>query len=285
MFDAMSFAGGGNRCYWQNGVYEVLAERFDLKPSLVVGASAGAWQAVVALLGIGAQVLPKIVAGCDGSVPNIDWRRRHISHDLFPVGALYRSLMEFFVDDQALKKLQAKARVLVAVSRIPRGLPTLLAPVVGIAAYQIEKHLFGPVHPRFGRALGFKAEFLPVTAMVHGRELIDCLIASAGVPPFMPIMRPNGRVALDGGLVDNVPVTPLTEIEAQGGKTLVLLSRLYRNLPIVKGRTYIQPSERIRTGQFDITDGEGIAAAHDLGRHDGAAFVKDFDGSRTRITR
>jgi len=42
MFDAMSFAGGGNRCYWQNGVYEVLAERFDLKPSLVVGASAGA---------------------------------------------------------------------------------------------------------------------------------------------------------------------------------------------------------------------------------------------------
>lgn len=275
MFDALSFAGGGNRCYWQNGVYEALAERFDLMPQLVVGASAGAWQAIVALLGIGSEVRPKIIAGCDGSIPNIDWRRNHhASRSLFPVGALYRSLMEYFVDDQALARLKSQARILVAVSRLPRGLPAALAPMVGIAAYQIEKHLFGPVHPRFGRALGFKADFLPVTAMSRARDLIDALIASAGVPPFMPIMRPNGAVALDGGLVDNVPVAPLIEIEEAGGRTLVLLSRPYRDLPDVKGRTYVQPSQKIRTGQFDITDGDGIAAAYELGRRDGAAFAR-----------
>jgi len=43
MFDAISFAGGGNRCYWQGGFFEALAERFDLAPLLGVGASAGAW--------------------------------------------------------------------------------------------------------------------------------------------------------------------------------------------------------------------------------------------------
>lgn len=275
MFDALSFAGGGNRCYWQNGVYAAISERFDLMPQLVVGASAGAWQAVVSLLGIGDRVLPKIVAGCDGSVPNVDWlRRSHASHTLFPVGALYRTLMEYFVDDAALARLKSTANVLVAISRAPRGLPAVLAPIVGIAAYQLEKHLFAPVHPRFGRAIGFRPEFLPVTAMTRGHELIDALIASAGVPPFMPIMRPNGRVAFDGGLVDNVPVTPLLEIEAKGGRTLVFLSRPYRNLPIIAGRTYIQPSERIRTGQFDITDGGGIQAAYELGRRDGTAFAK-----------
>lgn len=278
MFEALSFAGGGNRCYWQNGVYEAIAERFDLKPSLVVGASAGAWQAVVALLGIGDKVRPTIIAGCDGSVPNIDWRRRHSSRLLFPVSAMYRTLMEHFVDDGALERLKTKARLLVAVSRLPRALPVQLAPVVGIAAYQIEKHLFSPVHPRFGKALGFKPEFLPVEAMNKGRELIDALIASAGVPPFMPIMRPKGKVALDGGLVDNVPVAPLAEIEAQGGRTLVFLSRPYKNLPQVEGRTYIQPSEKIRVGQFDITNGVGIGAAYELGRRDGAAFVKALTG-------
>lgn len=277
MFEAISFAGGGNRCYWQNGVYQALADRFDLKPSLAVGTSAGAWQAVVALLGIGEKVLPTIVAGCDGSVPNVDWRRRHHSSRLlFPVSALYRALMEHFLDDAALDRLKTKARLLVAVSRLPRWLPVSLAPIVGIAGYQAEKHLFSPVHPRFGRAVGFHPEFLAVEAMARARDLVDALIASAGVPPFMPILRPNGKVALDGGLVDNVPVAPLEAIERQGGKTLVLLSRLYRDLPRIPGRTYIQPSEKIRVGQFDITNGAGIAAAHELGRKDGAAFIKSL---------
>ena len=27
MFDAIIFAGGGNRCYWQGGFYEATADR------------------------------------------------------------------------------------------------------------------------------------------------------------------------------------------------------------------------------------------------------------------
>jgi len=30
MFDAISFAGGGNRCYWQGGFHEAASERLDL---------------------------------------------------------------------------------------------------------------------------------------------------------------------------------------------------------------------------------------------------------------
>ena len=43
MFDAIAFAGGGNRCYWQGGFYEAAATRLGLAPKLVVGASAGAF--------------------------------------------------------------------------------------------------------------------------------------------------------------------------------------------------------------------------------------------------
>ena len=54
MFDAVVFAGGGNRCYWQGGFYEAAAPRLGLAPKLVVGASAGAFAATYSLLGIGA---------------------------------------------------------------------------------------------------------------------------------------------------------------------------------------------------------------------------------------
>jgi predicted acylesterase/phospholipase RssA len=105
-------------------------------------------------------------------------------------------------------------------------------------------------------------------------ELVAALMASASVPPFMPVGRIGGLAALDGGLVDNVPVEPLPGVEARGGKTLVILSRRYRAFPDVKGRTYVQPSEPVPIGQFDITNPAGIRKAYELGLRDGEAFAR-----------
>ena len=82
----------------------------------------------------------------------------------------------------------------------------------------------------------------------------------------------------DGGRVDNVTVAPLEPVEAAGGRTLVLLTRRYRTLPAVENRTYIQPSEPIGIGQFEIGDPDGIRAAYELGLRDGAAFASDAVG-------
>lgn len=83
----------------------------------------------------------------------------------------------------------------------------------------------------------------------------------------------GGTPAFDGGLVDNVPVEPIEPVEAAGGRTLVLLTRLYKNPPAVRGRTYVQPSRKIDVSQFDITNPEGIRAAYELGVKDGKAFA------------
>ena len=166
----------------------------------------------------------------------------------------------------------------IAVTRLPRGLPPILGSALGIGAYQLEKHLFAPVHPQFGRRLGFTAEFVRVRAMTAPNQLADALMASSGVPPFMPITQVGGRPAFDGGLFDGVPVAPLTPIEAAGGRSLVLLTRLYKELPQVNGRTYVQPSRRLRVKQFDLRDPAGIRDAYELGLKDGAAFVKSRMG-------
>ena len=54
-------------------------------------------------------------------------------------------------------------------------------------------------------------------------------------------LRWKGRYVLDGGVVDNVPVCALDDAP---GATLVLLTRRYRALPDIPGRTYVQPSRR-----------------------------------------
>jgi hypothetical protein len=274
MFDAISFAGGGNRCYWQGGFFEALAARFDLKPALAVGASAGAFAGIYSLLGLGAPVRERVLATCGPHRRNFDvagWRR---GEPLCPVGPLYRALIEDVLDADALNGLKSRTDFHIAVTRLPVSLPPLLGAAFGIGAYQLEKHLFAPVHPRFGTKLGFKPEFIAVNGLTTSVALADALMASSCVPPFMPVIEVAGVPAFDGGLVDNVPVAPLAPIEAAGGRSLVMLTRRYRALPDIPGRTYVQPSQKIAVKQFDITNRDGIRAAYELGLTDGAAFAR-----------
>jgi predicted acylesterase/phospholipase RssA len=274
LFQAIAFAGGGNRCYWQGGFWEALGPALGVQPHLMVGVSAGAWTACYSLLGVGCRVVDLVVEGCSAGRRNFEWRSWRREGSPWPVAGLYRSLLEAIVDDKALEDLQSGPEILIALARKPRRLPLAFALPLGITTYQIEKKWFGPVHPRGGRALGFRSEFMPVRTMESPADLVRALLASASVPPFMPVGRVGGMVALDGGLVDNVPVEPLSAIESEGGRTLVILSRRYRALPARPGRTYVQPSERVPVGQFDIQNPSGIRRAFELGLKAGEAFAR-----------
>ncbi len=152
-------------------------------------------------------------------------------------------------------------------------MPAGLATAAGLLGYQLEKLATNRVHPRIGRRLGFRAEFVSTHAVRDTAELVAALCASASVPPFMPVGRVAGAAALDGGLVDNVPVSPLAAFEAAGERTLVLATRRYKALPEVPNRVYVQPSQPIRVNKFAVTDGDGIRDAYRLGLADGAAFA------------
>jgi hypothetical protein len=213
-----------------------------------------------------------VFAACGPHQRNVDFAGWRAGGRLYPVGTLYAALLAEMLDADAFARLKALVDLQIAVARAPRGLPPLAAAALGIGAYQVEKHLFHPVHPRFGRRLGFRAEFIAVRDLASPADLVAALLASSGVPPFMPVTRIAGRPAFDGGLVDNVPIQPILPVEAAGGRTLVLLTRMYRNLPQAPGRTYVQPTEWIAVKQFDVRNAEGMRAAYALGLRDGAAF-------------
>lgn len=273
MFDAVVFAGGGNRCYWQGGFYEAVAERIGLSPSVVVGASAGAFAATYSLLEMGPATRARVIGACDPALKNFDFAAWRAGKPLCPVGPMYGELLNQTIDAAALARLQAMTDLQIAIARLPPGLSPTLGAMIGIGAYQIEKQIFHPVHPRFGRTLGFRPEFVAARALDNPQQFRDALMASSGVPPFMPVTSIGGAPAFDGGLVDNVPITPTEAIELASGATLILLTRVYRNIPAIKGRTYVQPSQKIGVSQFDITNPQGIHDAFELGLQDGATFA------------
>ena len=106
MFDAVVFAGGGNRCYWQGGFYEAAAARLGLSPKLVVGASAGAFAAAYSLLEAGPATRARVIGACDPKLKNFDFAAWRAGKPLCPVGPMFCELLDQTINANAFRRLQ-----------------------------------------------------------------------------------------------------------------------------------------------------------------------------------
>ncbi len=284
-FDAVVFAGGGNRCLWQAGFWASAAGPLGLAPRVVAGVSAGATIACTLLAGVADVALghfKQATARNDRNIYPLNALRRQ---PMFPHERMYRGAILAVIDAEAFGRLQAGPELRVLMTRLPRWLGPRSGVLVGMTAYEAEKRLGNPVHPRFARRLGFRPEVASAQSCESPEALADLLLHSSCTPPFTPVFRRQGAPVLDGGLIDNVPVTAL---EASGGsppeRTLVLLTRRYPagRWPEAGRRTYVQPSTDLGIGKFDYTRPEGLQRAYDTGLRDGDAFVAAFsrDGGR-----
>ena len=273
-FDAVAFAGGGNRCYWQGGFWDALNAVRPQRPGLVVGVSAGAFQACFSLIGEGDRVRRIVIDACATIDKEMDWRQVLKGRSPFVVAGLYRDLLTEIFGELELAALKAAPEVLIQLTHPPRFMPSLVAAYAAIGAYQIEKVWLGAAHSRAGRHVGLFPSWVSTHEVAGPADLVAALMGTAAVPPFMPVGEVNGRPALDGGLVDNPPVDKIAEIEARGGRTLVLTTRAGPAMPGVENRTVVRPSVPILTSRFAVTDGAAIRAAYELGVRDGEAFAK-----------
>lgn len=277
MFAGLAYAGGGNRCYWQGGFYETVASEIGLKPRRIVGASAGAGAMLYNALGVGPTVREMLREACTGRTSEVDWAAFCRGGRLFPVAEMYRGMLASLFTPERLAALKAQADFLIAISRPPRFWPLPVITTIGIGAYQLEKRLRRPVHPTVGRKLGFRPDLIRIADCADPEQLVDALMASAAVPPFMPAGNIGARAALDGGLVDSAPAWALAEMEAAGEQTLVLLTRPFAEVPDIKNRTYVRPSQVIPVSQFTIRNWDGIRFAYELGVKDGEDFLRGME--------
>lgn len=275
-FDAVAFAGGGNRCYWQGGFWDALTAARPQSPRLVVAVSAGAFQACFSMIGAGDRVRRIVFEACETIEREVEWRRLLAGKSPFVVGGLYRDLIAEVFGDMELAALKAAPDIHIQVTHPPSFMPALVAAYAAIAAYQVEKVVTGAAHSRAGRHLGLTASWISTHALESREELVDALMGTATVPPFMPVGLVNGRPALDGGLVDNPPVDRIAEVEKAGGRTLVLTTRAGKPMPEVANRTVARPSVPILSSRFAVTDAAAIRAAYELGLRDGEAFARSL---------
>ncbi len=279
VFDAVVLAGGGHRCWWQLGWWDVVAPALGLAPIEMAGVSAGAATACLIYASSSAAALDyyerRLVKGSRNFYPGNVLRAgaRALPHE-----SIYREALATFFDDEGFDRLQRSApRIRVMIARPPAGWHPVVAVGAGLLAYNIEKYCYRPLHPTFGLRLGFTPEVFEVADCATAQALIDLIIASSSTPPFTAIQRVAGGPTLDGGLIDNVPVSALSPMTVDAPRsTLVLVTRHYpARAPVFEheGRVYVQPSRAVAVSSWDYTSPSRYRATYQQGRIDARVFL------------
>lgn len=274
-FDAVVFAGGGCRCFWQSGFWSVVSGELNIAPRTVSAVSAGAAFACAALTGTTGRVVEDFKRRAAGNSRNAYPRNALRGDRVFPHEEMYRGVILESLDGADLERLRDGPDLRILLARPPRWAGDRVGFVIGGFAYALDRFELR-VHARWGARFGFEAEVVSAAACEDVAELADLILQSSCTPPLLPQYRRDGRRVFDGGLIDNAPVAWVGEASS----TLVLLTRDYpaETVPRRAGCTYVTPSEPIPIVKWDYTSPERIQDTFDLGRRDGEAFVLGWQG-------
>lgn len=272
-FEHLVFAGGGNRCLWQAGFWSIAAAALQLEPRGVVAVSAGSAIACALFSGTFDHGFEGFKRAIAANKRNLYWDNLLRKNPVFPHGRMYRGVILDSIDASALVRLHQGPEIRVLISRPPPWASRRVAMLLGAISFGIDAWGKESVHASMGRRIGFKPLYISVRECTTPDTLADLIIASSCVPPLTPQARRDGIDLFDGGLVSNVPADAVAR---QGGETLVLLTRQFAQLPVVPGRTYVQPSQPIPVGAWDYTNDAAVQSTFDLGRRDGERFCSRF---------
>lgn len=272
---ALTLAGGGNRAFYQLGLWHRWGERLRPRLAAIASCSAGACVAVLALSGREVPARAFWIARRSGMTRNLDWLRLARGKSPAPHGEIYRDTLLCAAAEGGLERLQAQPfPILVLTAGFPRGVPASVGAAVGLAAYNLEKRLRpAMIHPSFGRRIGFVPHVYDLRGCHSPEELADLVIASSSTPPFTPIGRFRGRRLLDGGMIDNVPASAAERVPGVL-RNLVLLTRPYPSNVLGEhghgARLYVAPSEPVPVERWDYTRPDLLDATIEMGEREAA---------------
>ncbi|MEM6293311.1 MAG: patatin-like phospholipase family protein [Myxococcota bacterium] len=268
MFDSVVFSGGGCRCFWQSGFWEVVGPL--LQPRAVAAVSAGAAFACAAFGGRSRDVLAEFKRRTDENPSNLHLRNVGRDAPVFPHYAMYRGTILSITDARMLEALRDGPEIRVLMAHPPQGWSALRGAAVGLVSYRLERKLGIRVRAQWPRRLGYGPALVRADTCSSADELADVILQSSCVPPLMPLMHRDGRPVLDGALIDGVPVDAV----ADHLDTLVLLTQHDDALPDLPGVTSVRPSAPIPIALWDYANPQRVQDTFDLGLRDGETFAR-----------
>lgn len=268
---AVTFAGGGNRAFYQLGLMKVWDERLSSRIGCMATCSAGACVAALHLSGRSEEVGLYWKERTRRVTRNFEWRKLLKAERPTPHERLYRDMLVYAFSGGGLERITSQPfPVLVLTTAYPRALPAFAAVTLALCTYKLEKRLRpGMIHPTYGRRAGFEALVFDARDCATPEELADLIIASSATPPFTGVGRYRGRRLLDGGVIDNVPAYLADEVEGIR-RNLVMLTRPYpQGATGLQGqRLYIAPREALPVERWDFTRPDLLEATVRIGERD-----------------
>lgn len=276
----ITFAGGGNRAFYQAGLLRCWAERLFPRTRAIAACSAGACVATFYLSERQDEIQTFWRARRQHVTRNFVWRRllkgeRPNEHE-----PIYRDTLLHAFRDGGLERIRALPfPVLILTSKVPSLLPSSIAAPLALCAYQLEKRMRPEmIHPSFGRRLGFAPLVYDARDCETPEALANLVIASSATPPFTSIGHIRGNRLLDGGVIDNAPAWIAEEV-AGVRRNLVLLTRPYP--PQVLGRhgarLYIAPSKPVPIERWDYTRPDLLDRTIEMGEYEAETHKDALD--------
>jgi hypothetical protein len=264
-FDQVVFSGGGTRCVWQGGFMHVLSRERPIHPARICGVSGGALASCGFVTHRGERVrdtMMTLFAQHDRNLP---------LHEPFddapgrtPHQRIYRTVVERCMGDaEAARAVAAGPDLQILVGRPPvDGWPGASGAAVTLA-YEADRMVRSTPHLEWAEAAGMTADRVDANAAARHGLLTDLICAAATIPPAFEPPLWDGRPAVDAGMVDQAPLP-----EPDAGRTLILLTRQYRNVPEVEGRVYVGPSRDVPADKIDFTDPDKLRRSWAMGEDD-----------------
>ena len=268
--------GGGVRCLWQAGFLSAVAPHWEA-PRHICAVSAAA--AIACAFAAG-----RLDAGVEAFKAAVANNRKNFyaSHvfsrkPLFPHAAMYRTVLAAMLNDAGMEALQGGPDVDVLLCRPPRRLPsvTVRALLLGIGvSRQFQSSRLSAALVRVGQ---LSPEFVPVRSCRDSSDVADLVLASSSTPPITPLFSYRGRHALDGGVLESVPVSGLRHVRS---RALVMLTSHHGGppppalVPPHPAITVVAPSRQIPGAPWDYANPELLEAFLALGREDGRRFAE-----------
>lgn len=262
-YEQLSFSGGGLRCFWQGGALDALRENRTLAPSRIAAASGGALAAACFISGSGDRLLDAFRQRLRDPKHNVRPEATLDGRNIAPHEQIYSDVVDDVLDTEACKAVAEGPQFEVLLASPPQWLPVTVAAALTMILYEADKLVRSTPHGRWAQVAG--ARELRIDARQAAREgkLAKLVCKAATIPPVFDLKTHRGQPIIDAGTLDNAPVP-----DGDAGNTLILLTRSYRNLPEVAGRTYLFPSSGTAADKIDFTDAEALGDAYSQGRRD-----------------
>ena len=267
---ALTFAGGGNRAFYQLGLMNRWRERLLPRVRAIASCSAGACVITTLLSGRREEAREFWLRRTAGITRNFDWRKLLRGETPAPQGAIYGDTLRVTFEGGGLERIRAQPfPIYVLASTFPWLLPYSVSVALGIGLYSLERSVRRAPHPTLPRLLGFGAVAIDARECETVDELADLILASSATPPFTRIGTFRGTKLLDGGMIDNAPAF-LAERHAEVSRNVVFLSRPYHPSVIgVQGRRlYLAPTLAPPIGRWDYTQPHLLDATVAMGERE-----------------